>query len=67
MREAMRSIVDMPEKKTNQFILFVQQNGGRLSQRKRQLFRELRDDEITRLEAAIAEVGGVGGLVTYCR
>lgn len=57
MREVMRSIVDMPEKKANQFILFVQQNGGRLSQRKRHLFSELNDDEVTRLEAAIAEVG----------
>ncbi|MBQ3343883.1 MAG: hypothetical protein IJG84_18425 [Kiritimatiellae bacterium] len=59
MRVAMRNIVDMPGKKANQFILFVRQNGGRLSQRKRQLFPELRDDEITRLEAAIAEAGGV--------
>ena len=56
MREKMRSIVDMPDKKANQFILFVRQNGGHLSQRKRQLFLELHDDEIARLEAAI--VGG---------
>ena len=61
MREAMRSIVDMPEKKANQFILFVRQNGGHLSQRKRQLFPELHDDEIARLEVAIVEVGGVPG------
>jgi len=59
MREAMRGIVDMPDKKANQFILFVRQNGGHLSQRKRQLFPELHDDEIARLETAIAEVGVV--------
>ena len=58
MREAMRGIVDMPDKKANQFILFVRQNGGRLSQRKRHLFSELHDDEIVRLETAIAEIGG---------
>ena len=58
MREAMRRIVDMPDKKANQFILFVRQNDGHLSQRKRQLFPELRDDEIARLETTIAEVGG---------
>ena len=57
MREVMRNIVDMPDKKANQFILFVRQNGGRLSQRKRQLFPELHDHEIFRLETAIAEVG----------
>ena len=59
MREAMRDIVDVPHKKAKQFILFVRQNGGRLSQRKRHLFSELNDDEITRLEAAVAEVGVV--------
>ena len=58
IREAMRNIVDMPDKKANQFILFVRQNGGHLSQRKRQLFPELHDDEVARLEAAIAEAGG---------
>ena len=58
MREVMRNIVDMPDKKANQFILFVRQNGGRLSQRKRHLFSELRDDEIVRLETAIADIGG---------
>lgn len=63
MREAMRRIVDMPDKKANQFILFVRQNGGHLSQRKRLLFPELNDDEIARLETAVAEAGGmaIGG------
>lgn len=54
MREAMRRIVDLPEKKANQFILFVQQNGGRLSQRKREFFPELTDGEIARMEKVIS-------------
>ncbi len=53
MREAMRRIVDLPEKKANQFIKFVQQNGGTLAQRKREFFPELSDDEIARLEKVI--------------
>ena len=53
MREAMRRIVDLPEKKANQFIKFVQQNGGELAQRKREFFAELTDDEIARLERVI--------------
>jgi len=53
MREEMRRIVDLPEKKANQFILFVQQNGGRLSQRKREFFAELTDDEIARMEKVV--------------
>ena len=60
MRETMRSIVDMPDKKANQFILFVRQNGGHLSHGKRLLFQELHDDEIVRLEAVIAGVDGKG-------
>ena len=53
MRCAMRSIVDMPDKKADQFIRFVFQNGGRLAARKRELFSELTDDEISRLESAV--------------
>ena len=53
MRGAMRQIVDMPDKKADQFIRFVLQNGGRLSARKRGLFPELSDGEVSRLEAAV--------------
>ena len=53
MRCAMRSIVDMPDKKADQFIRFVFQNGGRLAARKRELFSELTDNEISRLESAV--------------
>lgn len=55
MRGAMRRIVDLPEKKANQFIKFVQQNGGELAQCKREFFAELTDDEIARLAKAVRE------------
>ena len=53
MRGALRQIVDMPDKKADQFIRFVLQNGGRLSARKRGMFPELSDGEVSRLEAAV--------------
>jgi len=59
MREAMRKVVDLPEKKANQFIMFVQQNGGKLAQRKREFFAELTDDEILRLEKIVSGVTAV--------
>ncbi len=56
MRREMRGIVDLPEKKANQFIRFVTGNGGRLSKAKRPLFAELTDEEVSELERI---VGGV--------
>lgn len=53
IRNGMKDIVDLPEKKANQFIMFVLQNGGRLAARRRELFRELTDEEIARLEAVV--------------
>ena len=53
MRGAMRQIVDMPDKKADQFIRFALQNGGRISARKRGMFPELSDGEVARLEAAV--------------
>lgn len=53
IRVGMRAVVDMPEKKANQFILFVRQNGGKLSSAKRGFFPELNEDEIRRLEEAV--------------
>ena len=48
-REKMRNVVDMPEQKALQFITFVQQNNGTLPKRRRELFIELSDDEVTKL------------------
>ena len=56
IRECMRTVVDMPEKDANQFILFVNQNDGRLSISKRQkFFGKLSDEEIDRLETIVVD------------
>lgn len=54
-RNAMRLIVDMPEKKANQFIRFLMQNAGKLSKGKRHFFPELSDSEISALESAVKQ------------
>ena len=43
----------MTEKKANQFILFTQNNGGVLLERRREMFSELTDEEIKRLETVV--------------
>jgi hypothetical protein len=55
-RTAMRDVVDLPENIANLFLTLCMQNKGKLSQNKRKLpaFAKLTDDEITRLEQAIA-------------
>lgn len=55
-RVAMRDVVDLPEPAANLFLRLCLQNAGRLSQNKRRLaaFERLTDDEISRLEQAIA-------------
>lgn len=54
IRARMRNIIDMPEKKANQFILFVQQNGGKFPSRRREFFQELDDETIEKLENAVS-------------
>lgn len=49
-REAIRSIVDLPDRKLDQMIKFLHQNNGRLSNVKRRFFIELDDREIQRIE-----------------
>jgi len=55
-RAAMRDVVDMPEPSANLFLRLCLQNNGRLSSAKRKLpvFAKLTDEEITRLEQAVA-------------
>ncbi len=53
IRAGMQAVVDMPEKKANQFILFVKQNGGSLPVRRREYFAELSDEEISAMEKII--------------
>lgn len=55
IRKRMREIVDMPDKKANQFIMFVRNNNGVLSNAKRNKFGELTDVEIHALEKVISD------------
>jgi hypothetical protein len=54
-RTGMRAVVDLPDRSLDLFIRLCLQNKGRLSASKRSLFEELDDDEIQRLEQALAE------------
>lgn len=53
--EGVREVVDMPDRKVSLFVRLCMQNSGRLSKRKRESFKELNDDEIQAMEAAIQE------------
>lgn len=53
--EAVREIVDMPDRLASLFVRLCLQNGGRLSAAKRRQFLELDDAEIAAMEAAIHE------------
>ncbi|MCF7839128.1 MAG: Fic family protein, partial [Candidatus Marinimicrobia bacterium] len=53
-RKAIQEIIDMPDRKMDQFIQACLQNNGRLSARKRAShFDFLSDEEVTRMEAAV--------------
>jgi hypothetical protein len=49
-REAIRDVIDLPDRKLDQIIKFLHQNNGRLSKAKRRVFEELDDEEIQRIE-----------------
>lgn len=53
--EAVREVVDMPDRRASLLIRLVMQNGGRLSAAKRGLFPELSDGEIEAMEEACRE------------
>lgn len=55
VRQQMRAIVEMPDRKEQLFIKLCLQGRGRLSKAKRALFDELSDDVITRLEGIVAD------------
>jgi hypothetical protein len=55
-RSLMREIVDMPDKKAAQFILFTQQNHGIFPKARRKLFQELADEEIASLAKVVKDV-----------
>jgi tetratricopeptide (TPR) repeat protein len=51
--EAVREQIDMPDKRASLFVQLCLQNKGRLSNAKRDRFRELNDDEVAALEEAV--------------
>ncbi|MBR4676179.1 MAG: Fic family protein [Victivallales bacterium] len=55
-RSLMREIVDMPDKKVAQFILFTQQNNGIFPKARRMMFQELADEEIAALAKVVKDV-----------
>jgi hypothetical protein len=55
VRQKMRAIVEMPDRKEQLFIKLCLQGGGRLSKAKKALFSELPDDVLERLERIVAD------------
>ena len=53
--EAVREIVDMPDRRASLFVRLCMQNGGRLSAAKRPRFSELDDAEVAAMEAAVLQ------------
>lgn len=53
----LREIVDMPDRRLERFLQICLANGGRLSARKREMFAELSDDEVARMEQAVRAAG----------
>ncbi len=51
-----QSIVDMPDNKIDRMILFLHQNKGELSNRKRKFYKELSENEIKQMEQAYTKV-----------
>jgi hypothetical protein len=58
VRARMREVVEMPDRKEQNFIKICLANGGRLSARKRDLFPELDDPTIAALERIVREEMG---------
>lgn len=58
VRARMREVVEMPDRKEQNFIKICLANGGRLSARKRDLFPELDDPTIAALERIVREAMG---------
>jgi Fic/DOC family len=58
--EAMRNVVDMPDRKVSLFIRLCLQNQGKLSRNKRNDFSELSDTELAQLERIVQTILGAG-------
>ena len=53
--DAVREIVNMPDRRASLLVRLCMQNGGSLAARKRRLFAELSDDEVRAMEAAVRQ------------
>jgi Fic family protein len=51
-----KEIVDMPDKRASLLVRLILQNKGRLAKNKRDLFSEVTDEELTKIEKAIGSV-----------
>jgi Fic family protein len=51
-----KEIVDMPDKRASLLVRLIMQNKGRLAKNKRDLFSEVTDEELAKIEKAIGEV-----------
>jgi Fic family protein len=51
-----KEIVDMPDKRASLLVRLIMQNNGRLAKNKRDLFSEVTDEELTKIEKAIDSV-----------
>jgi hypothetical protein len=49
-----KEIVDMPDKHASLLVRLITQNNGRLAKSKRDMFSEVTDEELERIERAIA-------------
>ena len=66
--EAVREIVDMPDRRASLFVRLCMQNGGRLSAAKRPRFPELDDAEVAAMEAAVLqELGACAAEINLLR
>jgi hypothetical protein len=55
-KKALQQIVDMPDRKINNMLLFLHQNDGIFPKRRREQFKELTDIEIGRMQLAYREI-----------
>jgi len=55
-RGAVQEIVDMPDRRLSLLLRICLQNGGRMSQNKRDQFAEVTDAEVEQIETALADV-----------
>lgn len=61
--KATKEVVDMPNQKASLLVRMILQNKGKLSRAKREKFAELTDEEISKIEIAIAKLNDLNVLL----